>query len=476
MGKRRFKKQLSLLAIVLLLLPFLLGPWGASQTRSANLTNVSVTLSNSRLSFHGILAAGNTAGSSIVTINTSGTTHKTSKSTAQLQEGDSVLIGDGGTATTYTVDGTNPASEFTTTVALGSGDADENDDVIATQSSTLTVRFTTASAVADGLPDSDKFDFSTTPPTVTCPGDETGYDFIAGTASASAITVSGADYHAFECAYSGAGGVTNDFDGGLVAGGNDHDAITIAGIINPSPESDHVVGASDDQTIIVQHFDSAFAVQDTTTVAVGEIEAVKVTATIDPSISFTIAAVNSAVSSCGVDTDVTTTTSSVPFGTLSLSAFIDASQTLTVSTNAANGYAVTAKENDQLGLAGAACTGDNTGSNCIRDTAGDTTTMTHIVTDEWVSTSTKGFAYSIDNDDATTPAFEYTTTTGGCDGAFCAKQFADVEDSQVAQTVFGAAAPADSQNVNVCYRIIPSITNSAGDYENYITYTATATF
>ena len=229
---------------------------------------------------------------------------------------------------------------------------------------------------------------------------KSGYDFIAGTASASAITVSGADYHAFECAYSGAGGVTNDFDGGLVAGGNDHDAITIAGIINPSPESDHVVGASDDQTIIVQHFDSAFAVQDTTTVAVGEIEAVKVTATIDPSISFTIAAVNSAVSSCGVDTDVTTTTSSVPFGTLSLSAFIDASQTLTVSTNAANGYAVTAKENDQLGLAGAACTGDNTGSNCIRDTAGDTTTMTHIVTDEWVSTSTKGFAYSIDNDDA----------------------------------------------------------------------------
>jgi hypothetical protein len=455
-------------------------------TQSANLTSVSVTLSNPRLSFRGSLGNGNSAGSSQVTILTSGA--HPSLSTAQLLEGDGVAIGEAGSLGVYTVATTNPTSEFTTSTALAAGDADLNDDVISTQSATHTVRFTTATAIAngrfrilvpslanntnaaDGIPDGDFFDFGASAPTVTCPTDLTGYDFVSGTASASAITLNGTDYHAYECAYSGTGAVSTAFNGST------NDAITINSIINPAPESGHTTGTANSHSIVIQHIDSNFDVADTTTAAVGVIEAVKVTATVDPTISFTISGVASSQTRCGVSTDVTTTAAAVPFGSLSLSAFGDAAQSLNVSTNAVNGYSVTAIENDQLGLNGGTCTGDNTGNSCIRDSAGDAGPMTHTSPAEWTSTSNKGFAYSLQNGDANTVAFQYTTATGNCTGTYCARQFADAENSQTAVQIFNSSTVADNETVEVCYRIIPSVTNAAGNYENNVTYTATATF
>jgi len=35
---------------------------------------------------------------------------------------------------------------------------------------------------------------------------------------------------------------------------------------------------------------------------------------------------------------------------------------------------------------------------------------------------------------------------------------------------------ADAHTTHVCYRIIPAVTNASGNYQNSITYTATATF
>jgi hypothetical protein len=455
-------------------------------TKSANLTSVSVTLSNPRLSFRGSLGAGNSAGSSLVTIDT-GSNHP-SLSTAQLLQGDSVAIGEAASLGVYTVASTNPTTQFSLSSVLAAGDADLNDDVISTQSAEHTVRFTTATAIAngrfrilvpsldsdtdaaDGIPDQDRFDFGNSAPTVTCPTDLSGYDFVTGTATASAITINGNDYHAYECAYSGAGGVATDFDG------TTNDAIIIDSIINPAPEDSHTTGTANSHSIIIQHLDSGFSTIDTTTAAVGVIEAVKVTATVDATISFSIAGVASGQTRCGISTDVTTTAAAVPFGSLSLSAFGDAAQSLNVSTNASNGYSVTAVANDQLGLNGATCTGDNTGSSCIRDSAGDNTAMTHTTSDEWTSTANKGFAYSLQNDDATAIAFQYTTATGNCSGTYCSRQFADAEDSQTAVELFSSTTVADSETIEVCYRIIPSVTNAAGDYENNITYTATATF
>lgn len=484
------KRALSILLVPIIFIGFSF----LSSAKSASLTSVSVTLSNPRLSFHGALDGSNVVGTSQVTIDTGSI--KPSLSTAQLQNGDSISIGDTNSLANYTVSTTNPAGAFSLTSVLLAGDADTNDDVISTQSGSLTVRFTTATAInngrfrilipsttsdldaADGIPDRDTYDMSNSLPTVTCPNNATTtYDFFSvtngnnGDATASAITISGVDYHSFECAYSGTGGVGTAFDG------SSNDYITIASLINPAPESGHTTGTADTQNIIVQHLDSSFNVDDSTAVAVGVIEAVKVSASVPASISFSIAGVSSSTSTCGITTDVTTTAAAVPFGEVSLAAFNEAAQTLTVTTNAVNGYSVTAIENDQLGLDGATCTGDNTGNSCIRDSAGDDTLMSHTAFDNWDTTSNKGFAYSIHNADAATVPFEYNTTSGNCSGgSYCAKQFADSEDSQVAQSIFSSATVADSENVNVCYRVIPDVVTAAGDYENYITYTATATF
>lgn len=458
----------------------------ANSTQSANLTSTSVTLSNPRLSFYGELDGNNTAGTTVMTIETA--SGKPSNSTNQLQEGDSIGIGESASIGSYTVDSTSPDDTFTITSAIAAGDADDGDAVIATQSSTLTVKFTTVTAVnggkfrvlvpavdsdansADGIPDEGKFDYNSTPPTVTCPTGVANYTFGSATQAASSVTVGSTDYHSFVCPYTGTGAVGTNF------GSSASTDINIANIINPAPASGHTAGTADTHIVIVQHLNGSDEVVDSTAVAVGVIEAVKVSATVSPSISFTVAGVSSSTSKCGTTTSVTTTATGVPFGELALGSFSDAAQTLTVTTNAVGGYSVTAIANDQLGKDGAACAGDNTGNSCIRDSAGDTTTMTHTTADEWDTTSNKGFGYSLANDDAAAIAFEYDDTDGGCDGTFCAKQFADAEDSQTAQELFSSTTVADNENVDICFRIIPDTTTAAGDYENTITYTATATF
>lgn len=481
------KKKLSVAGVIFLCMLFG-GIYQKSQ--SASLTNVSVTLSNSRLSFSGILASGNTAGSSQVTINTTAG-DRPSTSSAQLVSGDSVGIGDTSTISTYTVTSIDSDGVFNVTPVLGSGDVDTGDIVISTQSATHTVRFTTANAIAngairilvpsvasdadsqDGLPDSGNFDFSNSAPTVTCPTDITGYDFVAGTASASAITIGSQDYHSFECRYSGNGAIGTAFDGST------NDAIVIDDLINPSPESGHTTGLADTHSIIIQHLNSSYSTQDSTTTSVGVIEAVRVTASVAPQITFQISGIASGITACGVTTDVTTTAAAVPLGELSISSFTDAAQALAVSTNATNGYAVTVRANDQLGLNAGTCTGDNTGSDCIPDATGNNTAMSHTASDRWDSTTYKGFGFSLDNVNATglTAVFEYDTTSGNCSGGtYCARQFADTEDSQAAQQIFSSSSVASDHNLYVCYRAIIPATQAAGSYENHVIYTATATF
>lgn len=459
-----------------------------SKLRSANLTSVSDTISNARPSFRGALTTGNTVGSSVVLINTT-TGSYPSTSSAQLVEGDVVRIGENGSLGSYTVASTSSLSTFYITSTLASGDNDSGDDVIATSSASHTIRFTTANAIAngrfrilvpaladngasaDGIPDSGAFDFGTSAPTVTCPANATAtYDFVTGAATASAITIGSTDYHVYECAYSGTGAVGTAFNGST------NDAITLSSIINPAPRSTHSTGLADTYNIVVQHLDSTLNVVDTTSVAVGVIEAVKVTASVDPQITFQIIGQPTGTSACGVSSGVTTTAASVPFGPISISAFTNAVHGLTVSTNAANGFAVTAVENDQLGRNGGACAGDPTitsNTNCIADARGDNGTMTDSTSADWAVATNRGFGYSLhDVNASTTEAFAYNESAR----TFSARQFADTENSDTPVTLFSSTGPADNQNLYVCYRIVAGTTTAAGNYENYLTYTATATF
>jgi len=480
--------QKSLILTFLVSSMFIGGIYQKSQ--SASLSSVSATSSNSRLSFKGALTTGNTTGSSRVNLETT-TGDYPSTTSAQLISGDSVAIGDTNSLGAYTITSIDSAGIFNITPVLLAGDSDNDDAVISTQSATQTIRFTTANAIAngtfrilvpsesnnadaaDGIPDAGQFDFGNVAPTVTCPSNANlVYDFVAGAATASAVTIGSQDYHSYICAYSGTGAIGSAFNGST------NDAITINSIINPAPKVAHSTGAADTYKIIVQHLDNTFTVRDSTSVSVGVIEAVRVTASVAPQITFQISGIASGISACGQTTDVTTTAAAVPLGELSISAFTDAAQALSVSTNAANGYAVTALANDQLGRNAGTCAGDNVGVDCIPDSRGDTTTMTHAVEDEWVTTAVKGFGYSLDNVNATglTAPFEYDSIAGGCSGVYCARQFADNEDSQAAQTIFSNSTVADTHNLYVCYRAIISTSQAAGEYENDITYTATATF
>lgn len=455
----------------------------AQESRSASLTNVSVTLSTPRLSTVSSLAAGNTVGSTQVVLNSGGGTP--SLSTDQLLDGDTVLIG----SNNYTVRDIVNSTTFTTTTALASGDADSADPVRTAITPTITVRFTTANAVPngmfrvlipaassnanDGIADQTGFDFGGGTPSVTCPADISGYDFVAGTASASAFTIDSVVYHSFECRYSGTGGASIDFDAGSPSGGTNADAIVISGIINPAPASGHTTGTADGYKIIVRNVNGSFVTVDSTTVAIGVIENVRVSASVAPQITFSIAGIASGQTACNQTTTATTTPITVPFGELSITTFKYAAHDVTVSTNAPNGYSVTAKMNDQLGRNGVSCAGVNgTGllSTCISDAI--VTSMDSTTAQDWTSTSEKGFGYSLENVDAAAIAFQYNTSGR----TFNARHFADTAGSENPVEIFSSTTVADSENAKVCYRAIINASQAAGNYENNVTYTATAKF
>lgn len=489
------------LVLLVVLLVFLAPVHFFYSVRSANLTSVSVTLSTPRLSFSGILAAGNTVGSSVVTLNsTAGAAPSTSS--ANLFEADTVLIG----SRQYRVASPSAGAGFTITGhaqtpainTLQSGDADAGDAVIASRSASFTVRFTTASAIANGslrilvpaaatnnndaLPDTTGWDYgggAASNVTVTCPTDLTGYDFVTGTATPAAITRDGRVYHAFECRYSGAGGNGTVFDG--VTNG----AIVVNDrLINPAPASLHQLGYSDTYPIVVEHltgFTDGAIVTDSTVAAVAVIESVRVTAVVSPQITFRILGIGAGVSRCGGTTSVATTATLVPLGELLIDSFKTASQQLIVSTNAGNGYAVTTIADNQLHRIGEACVGDATTGGCIPDSVGDTATMAHDVSDKWTLTSTKGFAYTLEDNTVGTADMDvyHNSADAGCDGTAgnCFRQFADLEAGQSPQRIFLSSTVADNENVFVCYKAVISAIQEAGnDYSTGVTYRATATF
>lgn len=445
----------------------------------ANLTSVKDTLQTSRLSVNArVDSTGTTVGSSNVKLKTSASAPANTISTGNLRSQDSVVIGTG----TYTIVDIIDSDEFTVTPVLASGDADDNDPIYLKMRPRHTVQFTTASAVAngyfqilipadpttpnDGNPDDEGYDFNTTVD-VTAPSDVgSTFDFVAGVATAAGGTgcTSPANYHCFSFHYSGVGAVGQALT--LYIGNTNGTNTPIA----PATGTSHTEGTADTYPILVRQFaasaDPTTATPiDATTARVAHIEAVRVTATVDPTISFSIAGIASGNTRCGVSTDITTTATSVPFGGMTLNTFKTLAQDLTVSTNASGGYVVTSSENDQLGLGGAT-------TPFIPDTTCDGGTCSESTAAEWNTATNNGFGYSLENVDAASIAFEYDTSGD----TFRSKQFADITGSETPQTIFSSTTVANSENAYVCYRLSVGATQAAGDYENQITYTATGTF
>lgn len=171
-----------------------------------------------------------------------------------------------------------------------------------------------------------------------------------------------------------------------------------------------------------------------------------VTASIDPTLTFSVAGVASGQSVNGSTTNVTTTSTTVPFGTITAATNKIAAQDLTIATNASGGYTVTIRYTGTFT--------NGTGGN-ITDHTGTNASPT---------------AFSA----AGTSSFGYTTADAslgtGTAGRFGGGNWAGFTTSPL-EVVYSAAAA--SETVRVGFQAGVSGTTPAGAYTTTVIYTAT---
>ena len=515
---KKFLYRLIILSVVFLpaiIIYLYTAPKFTSKLDSANLTSASATLSNSRLSYRAGVATG-AASSSVVTIDASG---NADNDTNHLFPKDVVcfsgsLLNGCYSQATYTVANIADTTNFNFTPALGASALSANDFVIATQSGSLTIAFTTVNQVpangdilitlpaiqtankaCDGFPDTNS--------TVATNG------FDLSTVAAADISVTGctdADWVATEIITCGTGSTNHtiriDRQTSACAASS---AIIVTidsspGVINPAPITGHTQGAADVYEINIKTRDGADAILDNSDVKVAPVEGVFVSATVDETLSFAVAAVTTDISVCGItrtSSSPDSTVYSIPWGTVSstyATVTHNAAQQLTVSTNALSGYKVYIEENDQMGRNGNVCTGATpsagdftfSAGTCIRDTLCGATACSHTAAYDWTNMATYvGFGYSLANQSGTNAKFVYNSDASPCNatagaGSFCAKTPADIEAPEVRSDtnaeIMTSSVPVSGSSVYVCYRIAIPGTQPAGYYYNKIKYTAVPTF
>ncbi len=116
--------------------------------------------------------------------------------------------------------------------------------------------------------------------------------------------------------------------------------MSFTGVTNPSTADTtsyaRITTYSDTGSTVIDGPDAvAFAVLDSTSIAVS--------ATVDPTLTFSIAAVTSGGSVNGATANITTTTTTVPFSTLTSGSTKIGAHDITITTNATSGYTTTVK-------------------------------------------------------------------------------------------------------------------------------------
>lgn len=482
--------------IVLLLLVVAVSIWTLfvpKSIRSAALTSASVTLSNSRLSYFAKTTGSHATGASSINIATSA---NSDINTNHLFPNDGVSVGVNGARTVARiVDSDTFVLNTPLTVSVATGG-----NVYATQSGAVTIAFTLASQIPTNgyiritIPDPASGGNDGAPDTGASIA-VSGWD-LNGIAAAD-ITVSGGTgctWNATEVITAGSGSshfidatTTTTCTGGTVTVAID----SSPGLVNPAAiSSGHTAGTADVYQWTIGTYDGdpagAGILLDTVDVTVAPIEGVLVSATIDETLSFSVAGVTAdsgTTGTCGITRTASSpdsTAYSVPWGTISptyLAATHNTSQLLTVSTNADNGYAVTIVENDQMGKDGITCTGATAGesASCIQDTtcaASPCNSQSTFVDWTAVPGSYPGLGYSLEEVTAAEAPFEWDDSAA----AFNAKQIPDTEAAEAATTIMSNAGPVDTSQVYICYRIDVTATQPAGYYFNKVRYTATAVF
>lgn len=149
---------------------------------------------------------------------------------------------------------------------------------------------------------------------------------------------------------------------------------------------------------------------------------------------------------------------SIDFGSLTPETFSTQTNTLTVTSGGAGGYSVTAQESRPLTVQSGAATIPDT--NCDNDACSETSAGI------WINTAKYGFGYNMSGDDVPA-AFADSTYF---------KQFADASQSETAQTVMSSANVGTNRTATVTYKVNTGPLQTAGDYENAITFIAAPVF
>lgn len=489
LSKTTLALRLFFLSILFIALSFFL----PQKTKSAPPSSVRDTLSTSQLSYFGRLASGVTTGDSIVRV---GTTYP-SNTTNNLFIGDTIAIGttgagvgNSGPLTIYTIAGIGDTMTMQLNSGIGQSNAFAGAAVIATRSAIHTISFTPQSNSTggfweflikasnrvgetsnDGIPDQEGFDLGATTPSsgadglgtrlkltdVTCPNWGTG----TTTAYSIGTTTIGTNlYHVVTC-YLGVGG-TNQIGTSYTAVIG-KDLSTGSQLINPSPQTNsHTEGTADVYTFYIRHKDSSNTLisNDTFQGKIAVVESVRVTATIDPTLTFFIdsVGVGNGATRCGNALGAAaanTTATAVQYGSISLGQANDLAQRLSCVTNG-TGYVVTVYEANQMK--------SNTGTT-IPDTVCDGGCTSDLPA-AWTSFSNSGWGYSLENVNVGVTIFNYTQGY---------KAFG-AGPSNAKEIMKNTAKPTTTEQAYVCYRLTASTIQEAGNYENKLIYTATATF
>lgn len=444
---------------------------------SAAISNVKDVLCTSQFSYFGEVGTGNAAGSDVLHLNTGGTAP--SLSSNNLFVGDTIFVGSLGS--TYVVTDIGTSGEIRVSPALAGGDIAAGYPIIHPVSSCHTVSFdavpsltgeiwqfllkaSTASPSSDSIPDQDGFDSdSLTTSNLVCPSWATTKSVGTTIALASGSPPTTSYYHVIQCT------TTTDYNPSVgetatIIIGNADNTFSF---INPSPShpNGELEGYPEILPYALRHLTSTGTVLDQTRGNVAVVEAVRVTATIDPSLTFYID--NIGVTNIGTTFGNIggissgapyTTADQVIFGSLSIGTTNQLAQRLNAVTNAAGGYVVTAYEAGTMTRIGS---GDT-----IPDTLCNTAICTITQAQPWngVNVSRSEFGYTMINIGSSIPFTEgdFKPFGIGCQNA--------------QPVMFSPSVPSGIESAYAVYRITATTVQAAGDYEAKIIYTATSTF
>jgi hypothetical protein len=178
---------------------------------------------------------------------------------------------------------------------------------------------------------------------------------------------------------------------------------------------------------------------------------VTATVSVDPSVSFTVANYGSAVNGSGDTSPITTTATTVPFGTVAGGATAWGSHTLTVGTNAAHGYDLYVRDTQSL---------TDSNSDTIRDQACASSNCTVVANAQTFdgSTTQSSLAYTGDN----------------ANKSFTSNKWLGFTTTNTDIASLTTATASDVTHVE--YKVQISNAQQPGTYSTVIVYTITPTY